>query len=105
MLIFLLKILVNLGECKPIIHHDDIISIGFKFNGYNISFRDSQQILINSLAKLGKAFGVETLKSIFPYTFVNEDNLNYVGEVLNIKSFSNLSKEVYNNYKIQFNNN
>jgi hypothetical protein len=39
---FLLKILVNLGSVKPIIHHDKIISINFKYKGYDIAFRDSQ---------------------------------------------------------------
>jgi DNA polymerase elongation subunit (family B) len=43
---FLLKILANLGQIKPIIHHNDIISINFKFRSYSIDFRDSLQILI-----------------------------------------------------------
>jgi hypothetical protein len=34
-----------------------------------------------SLRILAKAFGVDTQKSIFPYTFVNENNLNYIGNV------------------------
>jgi DNA polymerase type B, organellar and viral len=67
---FLLKILAELGQIKPLIHHGDLISIGFKFN--NITFKDYQQLLIFSLRKLGKAFGVEILKSYFPYNFVNE---------------------------------
>nr|YP_010384621.1 hypothetical protein NDC34_mgp03 [Russula rosea]UHA57020.1 hypothetical protein [Russula rosea] len=77
--IFLLKILANLGQIKPLIHHGDIISIGFKFNNYNITFKDSQQLLILSLRKLGKAFGVDILKSYFPYLFVNGNNLDYIG--------------------------
>src|SRR6266478_4771664 len=77
--IFLLKILANLGQIKPLIHHGDLISIGFKFNNYNITFKDSQQLLILSLRKLGKAFGVDILKSYFPYNFVKENNLDYIG--------------------------
>jgi len=65
--IFLLKILVELGKYKPIIHHRSLISIDFKFKDYVITFRDSLQLLIVSLRTLGKAFGVDTLKSIFPY--------------------------------------
>ena len=42
---------------------------------------DSYLILMNSLAKLGKSFNVETQKDVFPHSFVNENNLNYIGEV------------------------
>jgi hypothetical protein len=102
--IFLLKILTSLGVCNPIIHHDRIISIGFTLNGYIVQFRDSQQLLIASLAKLSISFGVETPKTIFPYTFANENNLNYIGEVPEIKFFDALSYEGYNTYSNIFNN-
>lgn len=95
---FLLKILVNLGEVKPIIHNNKIISITFKMNGYVVTFKDSQQLLISSLRSLGLFFGVETLKSIFPYSFVNENNLNYIGWVPDISYFSKISKKDYLNY-------
>jgi hypothetical protein len=39
------------------------------------------------LAKLGKGFMVESLKSIFPFLFVNENNLDYIGEVPDLKYF------------------
>jgi hypothetical protein len=71
--IFLLKILAELGICKPIIHQDRIISISFSMNGYIVLFKDSQQLLIGSLAKLGKSFNVKTLKSFFPHTVVSEN--------------------------------
>jgi hypothetical protein len=38
--IFLLKILANLGECKPIIPKGKIISIRFKLNGYVVTFKN-----------------------------------------------------------------
>jgi DNA polymerase type B, organellar and viral len=103
--VFLLKILTELGKIKPIIHNKDLISIGFKFNNYNITFKDSLQILIVSLRNLGKTFGVLTQKSIFPYTFVNENNLDYIGPVPDFKYFNNISKNEYNEYKSKFNNN
>jgi DNA polymerase type B, organellar and viral len=65
--IFLLKILVELGKVKPLIHNEKIIMIGFKYNNYDITFKDSKQLLLISLRNLAKAFGVETQKSIFPY--------------------------------------
>jgi hypothetical protein len=103
--VFLLNILADIGKIIPIIHHKDIISIGFKFNSYNITFKDSLQMLIVSLRKLAQAFRVETQKSIFPHSFVNESNLDYVGPVPEFKYFDNISKDEYNNYSELFNNN
>jgi len=96
--IFLLKILANLGEIKPIIHDNKIISITFKMNGYVVTFKDSQQILIFSLRDLGQTFNVNIQKSIFPYTFVNENNLEYIGHVPDFKYFDGISKSEYFNY-------
>jgi hypothetical protein len=93
--IFLLKILTELGVCKPLIHNDRIISIGFNMNGYVIQFRDSQQLLLASLLKLGKAFKVKTLKAVFPHTFVNEDTLNYIGINPSISLFKGITDEEY----------
>nr|YP_009487265.1 hypothetical protein [Russula foetens]AWB36167.1 hypothetical protein [Russula foetens] len=92
---FLLKILANLGDIKPIIHHDKLISIGFKFNGYNITFKDSQQMLIFSLRNLAKAFGVNIQKSYFPYDFVKENNLDYIGITPDLKYFNGISHDEY----------
>jgi hypothetical protein len=103
--IFLLKILANLGKVKPIIHHNDLISIGFIFNNYNITFKDSLQMLIVALRNLAKSFGVDTQKSIFPHLFVNENNLDYIGEVPDFKYFNNISLNDYNEYKVKFKNN
>jgi hypothetical protein len=74
---FLLKILANLGTIKPIIHDNKIISVTFKMNGYIITFKDSLQMLNASLRDLGESFRVVTQKSIFPYTFVNENKFKY----------------------------
>lgn len=100
--IFLLKILADLGTIKPIIHNDKLISIDFNFKGYNISFRDSLQLLISHLRSLGESFGIKTKKSIFPYKFVNEDRLNYIGHVPDIKYFDNITESEYNNYSNEF---
>jgi hypothetical protein len=70
-----------------------------------IHFRDSQQLLINSLKNLAICFGVETQKSLFPYTFVNENNLNYIGNVPDLKYFDKVSKKDYNKYFEQYFNN
>lgn len=101
--IFLLKILAEIGNCKPIIHHDTIISIQFDMNGYIVQFRDSQQILTASLRNLAKAFGVDTKKSIFPYSFVNKDNLDYIGPIPDFKYFDGISSLDYNCYIENYN--
>jgi len=99
---FLLKILANLGIIKPVIHHDKIISINFKYNGYEVTFRDSQQLLIGSLRSLAFAFSVEVLKYIFPYSFVNENRLKYNGHVPEFKYFDKVSKKDYQDYLNSF---
>jgi len=108
-IIFLLKHLVELGDVQPIIHNDRIISINFNFGKdleYSLQFKDSYLILLASLAKLTKGFGVKTLKSTFPFLFVNKDNLNYYGQVPEFYAFGNkISKSDYKNYISKFNNN
>lgn len=99
---FLLKILANLGTIKPIIHHDTIISINFKSNGYEVTFRDSQQLLIGSLRSLAFAFSVEVQKYIFPYSFVNENRLKYNGHVPEFRYFDKVSKKDYQDYLNSF---
>jgi hypothetical protein len=108
-IIFLLKYLVKLGSVKPIIHNNRIISINLNFGKnleYRIQFKDSYLILLASLAKLTKGFGVKTLKSIFPFLFVNKDNLNCIGSTPDFKYFGNKIKLAdYNEYKNKFDNN
>jgi hypothetical protein len=108
-IIFLLKYLVKLGSVHPIIHNGRIISINLSFGKdliYKLQFKDSYLLLLASLAKLTKGFGVENQKSIFPFLFVNENNLNYIGEVPELKYFGNkISKSDYNKYISNFNSN
>jgi len=101
--IFLLKILADLGYVKPIIHNNKIISIQFNLKGYTVQFKDSLQLLTDSLRNLSKSFGVETQKSIFPYRFVNENNLDYIGTIPDFKYFDGLSSIDYNCYIENYN--
>jgi hypothetical protein len=104
-IIFLLKYLVKLGNIEPVIHNDRIILIKFKFGKYQLQFKDSYLLLLASLNKLCKSFKVNNPKSIFPHLFINENNLNYIGEVPEFKYFSKIKLEDYNEYKSKFNNN
>jgi hypothetical protein len=107
-IIFLFKYLIKLGLVHPIIHNNRIISIDFNFgkdSQYQLKFKDSLLLLLLSLNKLCKSFSVNNPKTIFPLFFVNENNLNYIGEVPNFKNFKNINLEEYENYKTNFNNN
>ncbi|PVV05461.1 hypothetical protein BB560_000025 [Smittium megazygosporum] len=81
----------------------------FKNNGYSVYFHNLQgfdgiiltQILennfkVNSLFKDGKGLDVPVQKGIFPYKFVNENNLNYVGPKPELKFYENITMEEYN---------
>jgi DNA polymerase type B, organellar and viral len=61
-----------------------------------INIVDSLNLLNNSLDKLTKDFNVDIKKSIFPHSFVNRDNLNYIGNMPDIKYYKNLSLKEYN---------
>jgi hypothetical protein len=107
-IIFLFKYLLKLGLVQPIIHNNRIISINFNFgknNKYQIIFKDSLLLLLNSLSKLCKSFKVDNPKTSFPILYVNENNLDYIGEVPNIKFFKNVNLSEYNKYKANFKNN
>lgn len=101
--IFLIKYLVNIGKCDPVIHKGKIISFSFKPNWKKdfgvITFLDSYLLLPSSLKNLSKSFSVAKPKDIFPIFF---NNINYQGLVPDIKYFKNLSLENYENYKNQF---
>ena len=106
-IIFLLRYLVQLGKVEPIIHNGRIISINLNFGKdfeYKLHFKDSYLLLLNSLAKLTIGFGVNSLKSIFPFFYVTENNLNYIGDVPDIKYFNKISKDDYLSYCNNFKN-
>lgn len=111
--IFLLKNLTDLSnDVNVIINNGKLISIEFKFkkehwkNPMVLSFRDSYQILPASLRNLAKSFDVTTQKTIFPYNFVNNPNLDllYIGKVPAYAHFVNLTYDEYLLYCEQFKN-
>jgi DNA polymerase type B, organellar and viral len=106
-IIFLLKYLIKLGKINPIIHNGKIISLSINYgkNGeYKIEFKDSLLLLLGSLNLLCKSFKIEEGKSIFPHLFVNENNLNYNGDVPNINHFIKINKQEYKDYKSKYTN-
>ena len=66
----------------------------------SLTFFDSYQLLPSSLRKLGLSFNTSQKKDIFPYNFVNKDNLNYVGPVPSMEffpldTFSSVTEQAY----------
>jgi hypothetical protein len=52
-----------------------------------IKITDSIALLPSSLASLGESFNVDVIKDVFPHEFVNESNLDYVGDFPDLKYF------------------
>ena len=104
--IFLLKILSNLSNnIRPIIRDGRLIDIRMSYlDKYHIYFRDSLLILPSSLKKLAINFNVAQ-KGIYPYKFVNDNTLDYIGNVPEYNYFDNISLEEYNEYYKSFDNN
>lgn len=104
-LTFLHKIFHKYFNVSNIVSKErDIISISITSKSKvgkikpKLIFNDSICILPSSLEKLGKSFNVETIKGVFPYSFVNENNLNYKGPKPDINFFNDkVTKDVYNN--------
>ena len=104
-IIFLFKYLLKLGTIHPVIHNGKIIflKINYGENGkYKIIFKDSLLLLLTSLKSLCKSFKLEDSKSIFPHLFVNNNNLEYKGDVPNFNTFINISKQEYQDYKSNY---
>jgi DNA polymerase type B, organellar and viral len=105
--IFIIKSLSKLSsKIKPILKDGRFIDFECIFNKLvSIKFRDSLLLLPLSLSKLSKIFNYEN-KDIFPYTFVNNKNidLNYNGKVPRFKIFNlkNNSFKEYNDYISSF---
>jgi DNA polymerase family B len=108
--IFLLKILATLENRKliPIIKDDKMIALTLKFGSKNkITFHDSMLLLPSSLDKLRKSFNVENKKVVFPiYWLLNNPdfNINYIGNVPDIKYLKSINIEDYNDYVNERNN-
>ena len=114
-LIFLLKHLVQMPnvELNPIIKDGKFINLEIRYTikdsdktQYTLTLRDSMLILPSSLSKLAKGFDLKMGKGFFPYSFVNENNLDYKGSIPEYKYFDSdkITLSEYENYKSKFSN-
>lgn len=85
-----------------------MIALTLKYgNKCKMTFYDSLLLLPASLDKLGKSFDVENKKTFFPiYWLINNPdiNINYIGNVPDIKYFKDITIDDYNNYVNERNN-
>lgn len=69
---------------------------GYKIFRPKITLLDSLQLIPGSLENILKSFNCDTQKGFFPYSFVNINNLNYIGVKPPKEFFSNISDLDYN---------
>jgi hypothetical protein len=100
-IVFLLKYLIKHVKVDPIIHRGRIIQLKINYGPdlqYQMALKDSYLILLSSLEKLGINFGIDIKKSVFPHKFVNENNLNYIGDVPSKDNFYKIDHLTYYDY-------
>jgi DNA polymerase elongation subunit (family B) len=81
-MVLLMTTLDRWGQVE-ILWRDGLLSVKYVDNDSRktLVFRDSYRILNMSLGDACKSFGVAAGKTSFPYKFLTEDTLNYVGPV------------------------
>lgn len=91
-IIFMLKHIVKYCEAELIYKNNKFISVKLqktisKDKKISINIFDSYLILLSSLSSLGKTFNVDVQKSTFPHKFVNQETLEYQGNIPGIDFF------------------
>ena len=101
-IVFILKVLYNYNDNNKdkykiscILRNDKIIKVKITKNKNSVNIQDSYCMLTSSLAKLGKSFNVDTIKSVFPYNFYKQENLFYIGNTPDISYYNNISIDNY----------
>jgi len=95
--VFLLKELTKHRIVNSIIYKGKIVIVSLTFSNqkdsrsYIIHFRNSYQLLLSSLSKLGINFKINTIKDIFSYRLIKFNNLNYIGSIPLFEYFDNIS--------------
>jgi len=95
---FLIKVLFENFTVKPNFKDNKVISLVYQSKDNvrtKIEIFDSYLILPSSLRTLASKYKVADLKGFFPYSFVNENNLDYVGITPSINLFNGISDEEY----------
>lgn len=96
--IFILKSLIsdNDIELTPTWKENTILSLTLEYGDFKFTLLDSLQLIPGSLDSILKSFNCNIQKGYFPYSFVNENNLYYIGDKPSIKFFNNIQELKYN---------
>ena len=79
----------------PIWKDNAIISLKIKYNKISITLLDSLQLISGSLDSILKSFKCKVQKGYFPYEFVKNNNLYYIGDKPSIEYYKNITELEY----------
>ncbi len=96
---FILKPLIIIDNIKitPIWKDNGILSIPITYKNVNIKILDSLQLINGNLDSILKSFNCNIKKGYFLYSFVNNNNLFYIGEKPSKYFYKNISDKDYSN--------
>jgi hypothetical protein len=103
-IVFILKIIYTYNDkvdskekdqISYILRDNKVLKCIIKKGGRRIVLIDSYPILPDKLERLGKDYGVDTMKSVFPYKFSLENNLFYIGSTPQYHNYNDISLELY----------
>ena len=95
---FIIKVLFENFKVKPFFRNNKVINLVYQFKDNDkskIYLFDSYLILPSSLRTLASKYKINDQKGYFPYTFVNESTLDYIGITPDIRLFNGISNEEY----------
>ena len=95
---FLIKVLFENFIVKPYFRDNKVINLVYQHKDNDkskIYLFDSYLILPSSLRTLALKYKIADLKGYFPYSFVNENNLDYIGITPDISLFNGITPEEY----------
>jgi hypothetical protein len=95
---FLIKVLFENFSVIPNFKDNKVINLIYHYKEnkkYKIEMLDSYLILPASLRTLGLKYKVQDLKGYIPYSFADENTLDYIGPTPSISLFKDISDEEY----------
>ena len=109
-IVFLLKTLYtyndenqdNKYKISTLLRDDKIIKVKISKDKKSFIILDSYAMLADKLIKLGKNFGVATIKSKFPYKFAIQDHLFYEGAMPSIEYYEGIKDEEYKDMSVGY---
>lgn len=90
-------LLTDKFKLTPIWKDNSILSITIKYNGVKIKLLDSLQLIKGSLENILNSFNCKIKKGHFPYSFVNKNNLFYIGNKPSKNTYKNITELEYLN--------